>query len=80
MKLRNLTVGIIAALMSLSYVSQADEPFQVDAEFAIVADGGGGRLDENGKAFSYTISSAEKTFASIEVTARNPGGHSSRPR
>ncbi|MCP5382707.1 MAG: M20/M25/M40 family metallo-hydrolase [Kordiimonadaceae bacterium] len=53
---------------------------QIDAEFAIIADGGGGNLDENGKAFSYSIDSAEKTYADYEVTARNPGGHSSLPR
>lgn len=52
----------------------------IDAEFAIIADGGGGRLDEQGKAFSYTVNHSEKTFMSVEVKARNPGGHSSRPR
>lgn len=53
---------------------------QIDAAFAIIADGGGGRLDEQGKAFSYTVNHSEKTFMSVEVTARNPGGHSSRPK
>lgn len=53
---------------------------QLDAEFAVIADGGGVSLDEDGKPFSYSIYSAEKTYASWEVTARNPGGHSSMPR
>lgn len=53
---------------------------EIDAEFAIIADGGGGTLDQNGKAFSFTVNHSEKVYASFEVTARNPGGHSSRPR
>jgi acetylornithine deacetylase/succinyl-diaminopimelate desuccinylase-like protein len=52
----------------------------IDAEFALVADGGGGQLDENGQAFSFTVDTAEKTYATFEMTARNPGGHSSLPR
>lgn len=53
---------------------------EIDAAFAIIADGGGGTLDQNGKAFSYTVNHSEKIYASFDVTARNPGGHSSRPR
>jgi len=52
----------------------------IDAEYALVADGGGGQLDQNGNAFSFTVDSAEKTYASFELTSRNPGGHSSLPR
>ncbi|WP_262690621.1 M20/M25/M40 family metallo-hydrolase [Kordiimonas aestuarii] len=52
----------------------------IDAEFALVADGGGGLLDKGGKAVSFTVDSAEKTYASFTVTATNPGGHSSLPR
>lgn len=52
----------------------------IDAEYALVADGGGGHLDEDGNAVSFTVDSAEKTYASFEMTARNPGGHSSLPR
>ncbi|BFT30567.1 M20/M25/M40 family metallo-hydrolase [Alteromonas sp. D210916BOD_24] len=52
----------------------------IDAEFAIVADGGGGQLDEAGNPVSFMIDSAEKTYASFEVKAVNPGGHSSLPR
>lgn len=53
---------------------------QIDADFALVADGGGGKLDETGKPVSFTVDSAEKTYASYTMTARNPGGHSSLPR
>lgn len=52
----------------------------IDAEFALVADGGGGLLDEAGQPISFTVDSAEKTYATYQVTARNPGGHSSLPR
>ncbi len=52
----------------------------IDAEFALIADGGGGLLDEQGNPVSFSVDSAEKTYASYTVTARNPGGHSSLPR
>ena len=52
----------------------------VDAEFALNSDGGGGSLDEDGRATGFSVDTAEKTFASFELTVRNPGGHSSQPR
>ena len=52
----------------------------IDAEFALVADGGGGQLDEQGKPISFMVDSAEKTYASFQMKATNPGGHSSVPR
>ena len=52
----------------------------VDAEFALNADGGGGILSEDGMPLSYTVQTAEKTYASFTFTIRNPGGHSSLPR
>lgn len=52
----------------------------VDAEFALNSDGGGGTIDENGRDLVYGLQTAEKTFASFELTVRNPGGHSSLPR
>ena len=51
-----------------------------NAEFAINTDAGGGGLTEDGKPVMYMIQGAEKTYASFRLTARNPGGHSSRPR
>jgi acetylornithine deacetylase/succinyl-diaminopimelate desuccinylase-like protein len=50
------------------------------AEFALNSDAGGGDLSADGKALVYTIQAAEKTYVTWEMTARNPGGHSSRPR
>jgi acetylornithine deacetylase/succinyl-diaminopimelate desuccinylase-like protein len=52
----------------------------IDAEYALNSDGGGGTLGEDGKALYYNVQTAEKTYASFELTVRNPGGHSSLPR
>lgn len=52
----------------------------VDAEFALNSDGGGGGIDEHGRDSIYGLQTAEKTYASYELTVRNPGGHSSLPR
>lgn len=49
-------------------------------EFALNSDSGGGRADSQGRPIHYAVQVAEKTFANIEVTIRNPGGHSARPR
>jgi carboxypeptidase PM20D1 len=51
-----------------------------DAEFALNDDGGGGELDASGKPVAYFLQSAEKTYATFELTVTNPGGHSSTPR
>lgn len=51
-----------------------------DAEFILNADAGGGVLDSAGTAIAYNMQAAEKTFATFELTIRNPGGHSSMPR
>jgi acetylornithine deacetylase/succinyl-diaminopimelate desuccinylase-like protein len=53
----------------------------IDAEYALNSDGGGGRLDKRtGRATHYNLQGAEKSYASFELEARNPGGHSSEPR
>jgi len=52
----------------------------IDAEFALVVDGGGGALDDDGRGFQYQVGFAEKTYATFSMTARNQGGHSSMPR
>jgi acetylornithine deacetylase/succinyl-diaminopimelate desuccinylase-like protein len=53
----------------------------VDAEYALNADGGGGRLDDKtGAPISYSLQTAEKSYADFELSTRNPGGHSSQPR
>jgi acetylornithine deacetylase/succinyl-diaminopimelate desuccinylase-like protein len=53
----------------------------IDAEYALNSDAGGGLLDEeSGKPLHFGLQTAEKVYADFEITARNPGGHSSRPR
>ena len=53
----------------------------IDAEFALNGDGGGGVLSEqSGEPLLFYVQGAEKTYASFELTTRNPGGHSSEPR
>jgi acetylornithine deacetylase/succinyl-diaminopimelate desuccinylase-like protein len=51
----------------------------VDAAFVINPDSGGIEL-ENGKAVVADVEATEKVYADFQVTAVNPGGHSSRPR
>ncbi len=50
------------------------------AEYALNSDAGGGALSADGKPVIYLIQAAEKTYVTWEITVRNPGGHSSRPR
>jgi len=57
-----------------------ERPDLAEAEFALNSDAGGGALDKQGKAVTYNIQAAEKTYATWEMTAHNAGGHSSRPR
>ncbi len=52
----------------------------IDAEFALNTDAGGGTLDEAGHPQIYFLQTAEKTYATFELTTHNPGGHSSLPR
>jgi acetylornithine deacetylase/succinyl-diaminopimelate desuccinylase-like protein len=52
----------------------------LDPDFALNGDGGGGAFDRDGRPLGFALVSAEKTFQSYFLTARNPGGHSSRPR
>jgi len=51
----------------------------VDAAFVINPDAGGIELD-HGRTVVADVEATEKVYADYEVTARNPGGHSSRPR
>lgn len=51
-----------------------------NAEMVLNGDAGGGTLSEkDGKPVAYSLQAAEKTYADIEITFTNPGGHSSRP-
>ena len=51
-----------------------------EAEFALNSDAGGGDLSADGRPLVYLIQAAEKTYVTWEITVRNPGGHSSRPK
>ncbi len=51
-----------------------------DAEFALNADAWGGVVNDEGTPVAFSVQTAEKTYASYTLTARNPGGHSSQPR
>jgi acetylornithine deacetylase/succinyl-diaminopimelate desuccinylase-like protein len=51
----------------------------VDAAFVINPDSGGVEL-ENGKPVVADVEATEKVYADYQVTAINPGGHSSLPR
>lgn len=51
-----------------------------DAEFGLNADGGCAGYDRSFRPLGCGISMAEKTYQTYYFTARNPGGHSSRPR
>ena len=57
-----------------------ERPDLAEAEFALNCDAGRGQLDTNGNAVAYGIQAAEKTYATWNITATNPGGHSSMPR
>lgn len=50
----------------------------IDAEFVLNPDAGGVDLD-NGKAIDFDVEATEKLYADYQLTARNPGGHSSLP-
>lgn len=51
-----------------------------DAEFALNSDGGGGSFTKDGRSLGFGLQTAEKTYQSYDLTVRNRGGHSSRPR
>lgn len=49
-------------------------------EYGVNADGGGGSFLRDGTNAGFQFVTAEKIYQSFTFTARNPGGHSSRPR
>jgi acetylornithine deacetylase/succinyl-diaminopimelate desuccinylase-like protein len=50
----------------------------IDAEYVINPDGGGVDM-ENGKAIAMDVDATEKLYGDYQLTATNPGGHSSLP-
>jgi acetylornithine deacetylase/succinyl-diaminopimelate desuccinylase-like protein len=59
------------------YLAQS-RPELIAAEFAL-NEGGGGRLDDNGKPQLLAIQVGEKAAQNYTFLANNPGGHSSQP-
>ncbi len=51
----------------------------VDAAFVINPDSGGVELD-HGRTVVADVEATEKVYSDFQITALNPGGHSSRPR
>jgi acetylornithine deacetylase/succinyl-diaminopimelate desuccinylase-like protein len=51
-----------------------------DSEFALNSDGGGGGFAPDGRPLGFALQTAEKTYSMYTFTARNRGGHSSKPR
>jgi acetylornithine deacetylase/succinyl-diaminopimelate desuccinylase-like protein len=52
----------------------------LDAEFALNADAGGGAFLKDATPLGFGIQTAEKMYQDFTFTVKNPGGHSSRPR
>ena len=51
----------------------------IDAQYAL-NEGGGGALTPEGRPLRHSIQAAEKVYVDFQLTATNPGGHSSVPR
>jgi acetylornithine deacetylase/succinyl-diaminopimelate desuccinylase-like protein len=52
----------------------------VDAEYGLNADAGDGGFRKDGSPMGFFFNTAEKTFTNYQLTVRNRGGHSSKPR
>ncbi len=55
-------------------------PELLEAEYALNADAGLGVLGADRKPVYFQLQTAEKTYATFELSTTNPGGHSSIPR
>ncbi len=53
---------------------------EVDAEYALNADAGGGAFLKDGTMVGFGLQTSEKMYQDFTFTVRNTGGHSSRPR
>ena len=56
-----------------------NRPDLVRADFGL-NEGGGGRLDDQGRRETLAVQVGEKAYQDYRLTVINPGGHSSRPR
>lgn len=52
----------------------------LNIEYALNSEGGGGRLTDTGEGAGYYVQGAEKTYATLDLVVTNTGGHSSAPR
>ena len=57
----------------------ANVPRLKEVDYALNTDAGGANETKAGKVY-FDMQAAEKVYATFELTARNPGGHSSVPR
>jgi acetylornithine deacetylase/succinyl-diaminopimelate desuccinylase-like protein len=53
---------------------------EIEADFALNADAGGGGFLADGTALGFGMQTSEKMYQSFSFTVTNRGGHSSRPR
>jgi len=53
---------------------------EVDADYALNADAGGGAFTKDGRLLGFGLQTSEKMYQNYSFTATNAGGHSSRPR
>ncbi|PHR19221.1 MAG: hypothetical protein COA41_08095 [Sphingopyxis sp.] len=67
--------GMVSTKAQAKYVAE-----NINPEIILNSDAGGIALAEDGTPVAFRVQSAEKTFATYELTVTNPGGHSSRPR
>ena len=67
--------GMVSTKAQAEYVAK-----NIDPAFVLNSDAGGIALAEDDTPVAFRVQSAEKTFATYELTVTNPGGHSSRPR
>ena len=67
--------GMISTMAQAKWVDENIKP-----AYILNSDSGGIALNGRGEPVDYSIQGAEKTYVTFELTVRNPGGHSSRPR
>ena len=67
--------GMVSTRAQAKYVAET-----IDPAFVLNSDAGGIALASDFSTPAMRMQAAEKTFVSFELTVRNQGGHSSRPR
>lgn len=73
--------GMTTTMEMAKMASQAKQYGDLlNIEFAFNGDAGGGMLSANNTPIQYGIQAAEKTYYTLNLTVKNSGGHSSRPR